>query len=274
MKLGIIGKWSEENFAYVKSLGLEFIEFCYNVGRDTAAFTAIVPELKKWSEQYGVPVGSMGRWGSTRVLPSGEPNEAELASDFALIDAAGELGCPVFNCGVNAVEGASFEQNVAFAAGYLGRLLERGREKGVRIAIYNCDWGNFLFDKRGWDAIFPLLPELGIKYDTSHCINREGDPLAEMLEYGDKILHFHVKGTLRVAGKHVDDPPAGLDQTPWGAVFDLLYLHNYDRTLSIEPHSSVWKTGERGEWGVKFTRDYVRRFIIPPDAAGREQYMP
>ena len=51
---------------------------------------------------------------------------------------------------------------------------------------------------------------------------------------------------MNVNGKHVDDPPAGMDGTNWGALISILHKHGYDGMLSIEPHSSTWQ-GELGE---------------------------
>jgi sugar phosphate isomerase/epimerase len=46
----------------------------------------------------------------------------------------------------------------------------------------------------------------------------------------------------------------------WGAFLGLLYKHRYDGTLSIEPHSRTW-SGEQGDWGVRFTAEYISKMI-------------
>jgi sugar phosphate isomerase/epimerase len=66
---------------------------------------------------------------------------------------------------------------------------------------------------------------------------------------------------LIIDGKRFDDPPAGLDQTDWGAFFSILYAKNYQGGLSIEPHSQVWK-GELGEKGVNFTVNYMKKLLL------------
>ena len=43
-----------------------------------------------------------------------------------------------------------------------------------------------------------------------------------------------------IAGERFDDPPPGLDVTNWGALFALLYHHNYAGGVSYEPHSRLW----------------------------------
>ena len=275
MKLGIISGWEENELRQVRDYGLDYTEFCVNVGREAAPVLARAEEIKGYLEKYGVRVASIGRWGTKRLLDDGSVNGAERDNDIALIDLCAALGCPVFTCGCNGVEGMPFEQNAALAADYFRGLLEYARPKGVALAVYNCDWGNLIYDERGWDAVLPAVPGLGIKYDTSHCINRDGDYLAEMLAYGSHIKHFHLKGTVRVGGFNIPDPPAGMDAIPWGAVFAILYAQNYKGVCSIEPHSHVWSSGRRGEFGVRFTIDYMRRFILEEDEDdGSKQYMP
>ena len=43
---------------------------------------------------------------------------------------------------------------------------------------------------------------------------------------------------------------------------DILYTKDYDGMLSIEPHSHYW-TGKKGQWGIDFTINYFKPFIMP-----------
>jgi sugar phosphate isomerase/epimerase len=260
MRLGIIGDWSEEGFRYVQGKGLDCVEFCYNHDQPTDKLLALVPSLNEWQEKYGVKILSMGRWGSKRINDDGTINEPVLKEDYDVIDAASAVGCPVFNCGCNYTESKNYKENCDIAAGYFAKLIEYAKGKNVKIATYNCDWGNFVYNDKAWSAIHSNMPELGIKYDVSHCINRHGDYLKEIRDWGDRFYHFHLKGTLYVDGEHYDDPPAGLDPTDWRSVMALLYIKGYDKMVSIEPHSHNWQ-GEKGEWGVDFTINFIRPFI-------------
>lgn len=262
MKLGIISNPDEAGFQYVKKFGLDTTEYCINVGTDAKAVLARADELKGYSAQYGVQVASIGRWGTDRVTAEGF-NQAEYEQDLALIDLAQALGCPNFVCGCNPVEGMPFVKNALLAVDYFRALVDYAAPKGVRVLVYNCDWNNIIYDKRGWDIVLPQVPGLGLKYDTSHCINRDGDFLWEMKEYGQYIGHFHVKGTLRVRGDNIPDPPAGLDDIPWGAVMAILYTHEYNGALSLEPHSHVWNEGPQGDWGVRFTIGMMEKYVMP-----------
>ena len=274
MKLGIISAPSEKGYAYVKNFGLDTAEFCINVDHDAKQYLERIDELKGYGKQYGVRVASIGRWGTRRLLNDGSVNACEQEQDFALIELAAAIGCPNFVCGCNGVEGMPFEENAQLAVEYFRALMQYAAPKGVNILVYNCDWANIIFDKRGWDFALAQLPGLGIKYDTSHCINRGGDYLWEIYEYGHLIGHFHIKGTLRIHGRNIPDPPAGLDDIQWGAVMALLYTHGYEGALSLEPHSRVWSEGARGDWGVRFTIDHMRRYVMPEDASDTGAFMP
>ncbi len=263
MTLGMIENWTEAGFRKVAGLGLQAIEFCYNIGNDPAALFAIAGDVRKWSGDTGVEVGAVGRWGTDKLdKQTGAVLADELQGSKTMIDFCAAVGCPVFNTGVNFVDSLSFLDNCNAAAGFLGELIDYGRAKGVKIATYNCHWNNFVREPDVWKLVHGKLPELGLKYDSSHTINSgSGDYLGEIADWGNRIYHVHVKGTLNIHGKHIDDPPAGLDMINWRAELGLLYARKYDGMLSIEPHSGVWRDAQ-GEWGVRFTIAYIRDMLF------------
>lgn len=261
MTLGMIENWGEECFEKVASFGLKAVEFCYNVGNDPEDIIEEADDIKTYVEKYGVKVLSMGRWGSDKFDGDGNIIEEELQGTYMLLDVCEKLGCPVFNTGVNYIEKLSYEENCEKAVMFLQKLVDYGRDKGVKIATYNCDWNNYVREPKAWELVHNQIPELGIKYDPSHCINSgSGDYLGEAAVWGKRFYHFHLKGTLNINGQHLDDPPAGLDMIDWGALIAVLYKHKYQGMLSIEPHSPTW-FGELGDWGVKYTIDYISKMI-------------
>ncbi|MBR6361589.1 MAG: TIM barrel protein, partial [Clostridia bacterium] len=169
MKLGIIGGWEEKDFEYVKNKGLEAVEFTVNHEVDADDFLAKAPAIKGYSDKYDVAVGSMGRWGMTRIDEKGEIIPKSMHDDKAVIDAAQIIGCPVYNVGINYTESKSFYENCQIAIKYISELLDYAKDKGIKIATYNCDWSNFVYNDRAWSVIHTALPALGIQYDASHC---------------------------------------------------------------------------------------------------------
>ena len=274
MYLGIINGWEEGHFKAVSELGLQGVEFCINGNVDSAPVLAKAQEIKENSEKYGVRVGSIGRWGMPRVDANGEVIPEARQHDKNLIDLCSIVGCPVYNVGCNWTEGKSYYENCQIAVGVFSYLIDYARGKGVKIAVYNCDWDNFVYNDKAWSVVLSALPELGIKFDSSHAINRREDYLKQLADWKERVYHVHIKGNLQVDGHSYDDSPAGLDTTKWSAIMALLYIGNYNGMLSIEPHSGNWR-GVKGQWGVRFTIDFMRPFIMPEDfAASDDVYMP
>lgn len=274
IKLGIINGWSEGCIKYVHDKGLEAIEFCVNDKYDSAEFLAQAENIKSYSEKYNVAVGSIGRWGMQRIDDNGEIIPEALQADKNVITAASIIGCPVYNCGVNYTESKTFFENCEIAINYFKTLVDFAKDKGVKIATYNCDWENFVIEPKAWSTILSAVPEMGIKYDASHCIGRNGNYLAEIRDWGDRFFHFHLKGVVQIDGEHYDDAPAGMDMIDWCSVMDLLYTKDYNGMLSIEPHSRYWMN-KKGQWAVDFTTNYFRPFIMPEDYEYEDSpYMP
>ena len=62
--------------------------------------------------------------------------------------------------------------------------------------------------------------------------------------------------------------------TDWNSVFEILYTKDYNGTVSIEPHSSMWN-GKKGQWGIDFTINKFRPYIMPDDYEYSDNpYMP
>ena len=260
MKLGIIRGYNEDAFRYVKDHALDFIEVCTNFDNESEDFIAHADEAKALIEKYEIPILSVGRWNGS-VVTDGRINEDTKDLIKKQIDAVAALGCPVFNLGVNRDESISLYKNYVLAVDYLREMIGYAGEKGVTLALYNCSWGNFLCEPKAWEIVLPELPELMLKYDCSHSYGRGADYLSELNTYLPRVAHMHVKGSIRVDERYVDDPPAGLDALKWTQIFALIYKHGYDKTLSIEPHSATWQ-GELGERGICYTIDFIRKMML------------
>ncbi len=258
MKLGRIAWFEEADFQGAKDRGMEFIEL--DVNDRAEMFLENVETIRGRSEKYQMPIGAVGRWGSRRICREGICRE-ELELECRLIDAAARLDCGIYITGCNYVEELSYYENCTLAISYFEKLIAHGKEKGVKIATYNCRWDNFVCDPMAFTLIHGHVKDLYIKYDPSHCIYAGGDYLQEARDWAHRFLHVHLKGSLVIGGQRYDDPPAGMDQTDWGAFLAILYAKGYDGNLSIEPHSQNWK-GELGEKGIDYTIRYFRNLML------------
>lgn len=267
MKLGMISKeLTEHAFAEAKALGLDFVEFCINGGDDGTDFFRAIPDLKRWSQAYGVAVGSIGRWKASILREDGSIDLAERVLALRLMDAAAELNCPNYICGCNYIDQISYYENCTQAIEFFSILLEH-RSEGLEVSTYNCHkGGNFVHNPMAWTMIHGHLKDLGIKYDPSHARYAGADYLQETRDWGHRFRHVHLKGSLLVGDERADDPPAGLDDTNWPVFLSLLRAKGYDRNLSIEPHSPVW-TGSLGEQGLRYTVSYMNKLLFREEGA-------
>jgi sugar phosphate isomerase/epimerase len=264
MELGIITyEHTRDSYQHIKDLGLAFAEFCINIGSGDLykEFYEKTAQTKQQLEELGLFTGSVGRWGGCKILPDGTICQEELEIDQTLIRAARQLNCGIYVTSGNYVEGLSLFANYSAIIGYFRKLIDFGKEYGVKIAINNCRWNNYICNDAAWSVVHDHLKELYIKYDPSHCFDYGGDYLSEMKKWGSRFAHVHIKGDLAIDGKHFDYPPAGLDQINWGAFMAVLYALGYNGNLSIEPHSQTWKGG-LGEKGVRYTIQMMRNLIF------------
>lgn len=260
MKLGIIAPVAEESFKYAHDLGLEFVEFCINREDHGELLHKYEKALPQWMEKYSVGVGSIGRWDVKILNPDGSINPFELELAKELMNIAASLGCTNYVCGCNYVPEISKFSNYASAISFFESVLNAAPE-GVKVSVYNCRNSNFVNTEEAWSLVLGHLPKLGLKFDPSHSIYAGSDYLQELVNWGDRIYHVHLKGSMAINGVRIDDPPAGLDQTDWRSFIDILRVKGYDGGLSIEPHSPIWR-GELGERGVRYTVKYFKELLL------------
>ncbi len=266
MKLGIITfKYEKKDLEEIKEMGLDFVEFCINSHENDLfnyqRFFDSVGQIKENLDEVNLFTGSIGRWGGYKIEKDGSINEKEFIADKTLIDAAEKLNCPIYVTSCNYVEELSMFENYKATIAYLEALIAYGKQKGIKILTNNCKWNNYIISNSSWSVIHGHLDDLGIKFDPSHLIYENEDYLSLLAKWGHRVEHIHLKGSLQVDGKFYDDPPAGIDQTDWRKFFAILYKLNYNKTLSIEPHSSTWQ-GDLGKKGILYTINYIKQFMF------------
>jgi sugar phosphate isomerase/epimerase len=168
----------------------------------------------------------------------------EAAVEFTLrtIDAAAEAGVPVVNVltGPNLWEGASpvapdDEAAWSRALDGLERICERGESAGVRIGFEPC-WGTLAHDAATARRVLDAVP-VSVCFDPSHFV-MTGDAIPQLIEeWGDRIVHFHLKDAFGRPGIDGEDflfCLLGEGRVPWPEVFDALDRVGYDGALSVE----------------------------------------
>lgn len=260
MRLGRIqNDFSAAGFDLVKAQGLEFVEFCCNYEEHVHRLIDAKESIKKEIARTGIDVSSVGRW-NNNIQENGVIVPERLSLYLELMETAIELGAKVFVVGCNRDKSISLYRNYENAVSFFRTLIERADGR-IKVAVEHCDWNNFITSPKQWEIVLDELPELYLKYDASaHCYRGE-DYLAPLSDWAHRVAHVHIKGVVRAGKNAVDDPPAGMDDINWPAIFAILYSRGYNGDLSIEPHSKTW-SGELGNAGVLFTRDYIRKFML------------
>ncbi len=260
MRLGRITSYNDAGFEMAKACNLEFIEVCCNSQKDAEDFIADRKNVAARIQKYGLDVSSLGRWNHD-VQENGKLNPDKVAVYIALLDAAMEVGAKTFVTGINYDDSVSLFRNYANAVDFFGTLTEHAKGNGIKVAIQNCDWNNFITMPEQWKIVCGENKDLYLKYDPTHAYYKYRDYLAEASDYAHLFAHIHIKGMVRAGARPVDDPPAGMDDLNWGSFMSILYSRGYNGDLSIEPHSAAW-TGEREKLGVDFTAKYIRQFMF------------
>lgn len=260
MQIGFITDLSEEDFRFAGQMGISALEHNENAA-DVRPFLARLGELTERCRRHRITLKVIGRFGRNYISDDAELAQREIAQTERLMDAAAELGASVFVTGGGHAEQRDHKENCRRAIDVLGRFVEAGAARGLKVALYNCHWGNFAFGPCSWKQILPEVPDLGIKFDPSHVFYDDRDWLAEMRDWGNRFYHTHAKGCLKIGGAQFEDPNPGFDMLNWGAFFAMLYHHNYDGDVMIEPHSGPW-TGDRRRSGLRFSINHLRQFLL------------
>lgn len=262
MKLGMIRNAADrEAFEYLKKKDLSFMEICLNFDNEAEKFNARADEIAALSKEFGIPLASIGRWNGIPLDEEGKIRPAMLQEVKDTLASIAKIGCPIYVCGCNYVEKLSLYQNYTAAINFFRTVIELAKPYGIQVAVYNCNWSNWVVGIPQWEIILGELPELKIKFDASHSIASDRDYKEELRVWGKRIAHVHVKGYIKHNGEYVDAAPAGLDGINWNEEMGFLYAAGYEGGLSIEPHSAVWQ-GELGERGIDYTIGFMKKYLV------------
>jgi sugar phosphate isomerase/epimerase len=271
MRIGFIAQNDEKDFEFAKKHGFPCVEFnSYPATVDGDLKAAA--DIAKWKKKHGVDVSSYGYFGADYLSADEAVRSKALAGAKTAVEVCSKLGAPVLVMGAGllptrAVPGQTKPQPVkideACRMGIeaIGPIVERAQAAGLKVAFYNCEWGNFCVNESGWGAFLAAFPKAGIKFDPSHPFYRGEDYLAQMRDWGHRFHHAHAKGGVIVSGKRFTDPPAGMDQVDWPSYFAILHAVGYQGDVNLEPHSDPWCKGEQRYRGLLFSQKYLTPFL-------------
>ena len=258
MRIGFITDLSEADFKFAKKNGIACVEFNFS---DDIKAVKHFDSVKVYMKKYGVDFSVIGMFGRNYISTDEGEALRHMEDAKALVNLCQGIGAPCFVTGAGHAEERSLDENVDRAIPFFEELIDYAKERGIKVALYNCHWGNFAFAPDSWEKLLPKLPDLGLKYDPSHTFYDGRDYLQEILDWGEHIYHFHAKGGMKIGGKRFEDPPAGLDQIDWGSIMAVLYHHKYRGDINIEPHSGVWLAEHRYD-GILLARRHLLQYMV------------
>lgn len=132
----------------------------------------------------------------------------------------------------------------------LERILERANRIGVRVALEPC-WGTLARDAyRAWLVLDRLAYlSLGLTIDPSHFVMSGDDTPSFIREWGERIVHVHIKDAFGQPGLEGTDfifPLPGEGLVDWPGVFGALRAVGYRGVVTVEFESYRLLSGPFG----------------------------
>ena len=230
--------------------------------------------LTFWKEIGDVNIEQLAREvreaiGDQAVISSiglfGNPLEDETAArDFGrCIDATHLFGCNIAAGFAGAIEGKPLPDSMPRFKQVWGELAKRAEDRGVKIALENCDMGGWWHDVKwnvahsptAWEMMFNEVPNdsLGLEWEPCHQMVSLIDPLPQLRKWLKKIHHVHGKDAtvawdivresgIRGGKQYVWHRTPGFGDTNWTDVISILRMGGYKGTIDIEGwHDPVYR---------------------------------
>lgn len=241
--------------AFAASEGLDGVEFNFYT-RDRAEFCD-ARARKHILDDHGVVAASVALWGIGLADPasSGSRDVIKAGLDFAA-----EIGATCFYSGAGEPSGDN--PAAAFAESWADwQVLTAAC--GLALAVYLGHKGSYIMSEKRLAETVAAVPDVGLKLDPVGMIrNLKADPLYILGRYGGNLAYLHVKGLVRLADREFEPPP-GMDELCWPAMFGIIHEHGYDGWVSAEPHGPYWSRGvERRKQYVRLTFKALAPFLI------------
>jgi sugar phosphate isomerase/epimerase len=288
-----IAAWAAEN-------GFEALEVAAWPDLGDRPFTATHIDVEDFGEReaeivramfdaYGLTLSSLAFY-DNNLHPDPGVRAAINKHVGACIDAAALLGVPTVGTFVGRDPTRSVAENLREAARVFPPLVDRAREKGVKLVIENCvmeGWhpdgypGNLAYSPELWEWMFSL--GLYLNFDPSHLVWMGIDPVAAVRPYVKRIAHAQAKdievfpdqrNRYGWPGRAVERPDPwdvgwwryrvpGLGQVDWTRVVDALYEGGFDGVLSVEHEDPLWGGTERKiETGLRVAYRTLRPLLV------------
>jgi sugar phosphate isomerase/epimerase len=190
--------------------------------------------------------------------------DEQTARDWArLIDAAPLFGATIVGGFAGAIEGKPLPESMPQFKRVFGDLAKRAGDRGVKIALENCDMGgawerpqwNIAYAPSAWEMMFNEVPadNLGLEWEPCHQMNSLIDPLPQLKQWIRKVFHVHGKDAtidwnivktfgIRGGRQFVWHRTPGFGDTNWTDLISILRMNGFRGSIDIEGwHDPVYR---------------------------------
>jgi len=208
-------------------------------------------------------IRNLNKNGPVRItaITMGVDFDFEQSKDY--IEFSASLGCPVL---VGHPAPVSYEdpEGIRRFVGNWTQIAQYGKKNGVKMAVHSCG-----LDPVSWDIMLGNVPDLYLKYDPSFTVYAGRSYVEDLVKYGKKVVHVHIKDAL-CTGRSTDFgetgllkhryTPAGMGDIKWGQIMNMLYESDYQGDFAIETHSEFW--GNNFEKDIILSKRHIEQFIV------------
>lgn len=262
IRIGTLIKAEQAPVEYLRQIlphGFESFELVFKRHLGEVDLPRLAQEVRRVLDAAGggAIISALGLYGNPLVDP-------QTAADFArLIDAAELFDCRVV-CGFTGrIPGTPVPESLPAFTQVFGQFVRRAEDRGVRIALENCDMGgtwesgdwNLAHAPRAWELLFDAVPSdaLGLEWEPCHQMVSLVEPLPQLRTWLPKIFHLHGKDAtihwdlirtqgIRSGQRCVDHRTPGFGDTNWTALISILRAGGYRGAIDIEGwHDPVYR---------------------------------
>ena len=179
-----------------ESFSLTFWQTCEGID-----FKKLAREVNEVLDGTGAVISSLGIFGNP--LETKDTDKETLKGWRKCIDNAHLFNCDIVAGFTGRLRDKPIDQSMTRYAKVFGPLAKRAADKGVRIAFENCDMGgtwqrgdwNIAHNPTAWSMMFDALPadNVGLQWEPCHQMVSLIDPMPQLREWIDKIVHVHGK---------------------------------------------------------------------------------
>ncbi|MBE5760594.1 MAG: sugar phosphate isomerase/epimerase [Clostridiales bacterium] len=206
-------------------------------------------------------------------------NEDHLKTLHEVIDMASAFKTGVVSTFAGGYSGKSVEDAMPKFKEVFSELAKHAEDRGVKLAIENCPMGgtwnnitcNIGFNPAAWEMMFNEVnsPALGLEWEPAHQMAQLIDPIANLRQWADKIVHIHGKDAtvdwdaVKRYGVIGQKPFAymrmpGFGDVNWRDVFFILHQHGYEGDVCIEGYHDPIYSGDWEMTAQKHAVNYLK----------------